>query len=75
MAVLRASRRPSTDSIVTDLPDPDSPTIATTLPSPTAKDTSCTAATGPRSVRNVTPQVRDLQDRAAHARTLGSITA
>src|SRR5262249_62318822 len=43
-----------TDIIVTLLPDPDSPTIPTTSPSPTVKETPSTARTIPSSVRNET---------------------
>src|SRR5262249_20793996 len=43
-----------TDIIVTLLPDPDSPTIPTTSPSPTVNETPSTARTIPSSVRNET---------------------
>ena len=39
---------------VTDLPDPDSPTIATTSPGSTLKETPSTACTRPSSVRKLT---------------------
>src|SRR5204862_4287946 len=43
-----------TDIIVTLFPDPDSPTIPTTSPSPTVNETPSTARTIPSSVRNET---------------------
>ena len=42
------------DSAVTDLPDPDSPTMATVSPRPTVNDTPRTAATTRSVVRNST---------------------
>jgi hypothetical protein len=39
---------------VTDLPDPDSPTIATTSPAATLNETPSTARTRPSSVRKLT---------------------
>src|SRR4249919_241265 len=44
--------RRSTDSAVTLLPDPDSPTIASVSPGSRWNDTPSTAVTVPRSVRN-----------------------
>src|SRR5882672_8002641 len=44
--------RRSTDSAVTLLPDPDSPTIASVSPGSTWNETPSTAVTVPRSVRN-----------------------
>ncbi|SKT76921.1 Uncharacterised protein [Mycobacteroides abscessus subsp. abscessus] len=42
----------------TDLPEPDSPTTASTSPGLTSNDTSSTAETGPLSVLNVTDNDR-----------------
>lgn len=42
----------------TDLPEPDSPTTASTSPGLTSNDTSSTADTGPLSVLNVTDNDR-----------------
>lgn len=47
-----------TDSAVADLPDPDSPTTATTSPAPTVRSTPRTAATGGPSVGKVTVSPR-----------------
>ena len=51
-AVLCSS--PITASIVTDLPDPDSPTTPSTSPAWTTRSFPRTAYTGPSSVGNVT---------------------
>ena len=48
------STRRITDSAVTDLPDPDSPTMAMVSARPTANETSRTAATVRSAVRNST---------------------
>ena len=48
----------------TDLPEPDSPTTASTSPGLTSNDTSSTAATEPLSVLKVTDS--DRNDRAAN---------
>ncbi len=47
-----ASRR-MIESEVTDLPEPDSPTIPSVEPGSTANESPLTAATVPSSVRNV----------------------
>src|SRR5450755_2464118 len=46
------STRRMSDKAVTDLPEPDSPTMATVSPRPTKKDTSRTAATTRSVLRN-----------------------
>src|SRR5215470_13296015 len=56
-----------TDIIVTLFPDPDSPTIPTTSPSPTVNETPSTARTIPSSVRNET--CRSLTSRRGSAGT------
>ncbi len=48
------STRRITDSAVTDLPDPDSPTMATVSPRPTSNDSSRTACTTRSDVANET---------------------
>ena len=48
------STRRITDSAVTDLPEPDSPTMATVSPRPTSKETSRTASTVRSVVANET---------------------
>ena len=55
----------SIDSAVTDLPEPDSPTMASVSPAATSKDTSSTAVTQPASVRK----------RVVRLRTCNSISA
>ena len=50
--------RPISVIDVTDLPEPDSPTIATTSPGATVNDTPSTAATTPSSVRKRTRRSR-----------------
>ncbi len=57
--------RPMTARDVTDLPDPDSPTTATTSPGATSKLTPFDGATRPASVRNVT--ARSVRDSDRHA--------
>ena len=49
---------------VTDLPEPDSPTIARTSPGSTVNDTPSTACTTPSSVREGDVQVVDVEQRA-----------
>ena len=46
---------------VTDLPEPDSPTMANTSPRATSNDTPSTARTKPSSVVEAGPQVADRQ--------------
>src|SRR5699024_10824851 len=46
--------RPRMDRAVTVLPDPDSPTMASTSPGETDSETSLTACTSPPSVEKVT---------------------
>src|SRR5438132_13928587 len=52
--------RPRIASEVTDLPQPDSPTIASTSPGRTSKDTPSTARTAPSGVENSTLRSRTL---------------
>ncbi len=47
-----------TASIATDLPEPDSPTIATTSPASTLRSMSSTALNGPAAVAKVTERLR-----------------
>ena len=62
--------RPSRVIAVTDLPDPDSPTIATTSPGATSKQTPSTACTTPSSVAKET--CRSIHAQEAHRRIRGS---
>jgi hypothetical protein len=51
-------RSPSSAAIITDLPQPLSPTSATHSPTRRSKDTSVTAATAPRGTRRRTDRSR-----------------
>ncbi len=53
-----SGRRPRIVRAVTDLPDPDSPTMARISPGDTVRDTPSTARTSPPSVAKVTPRSR-----------------
>ena len=55
-----------TDIIVTLLPEPDSPTIPSTSPFASVKQTPSTALTRPSSVRKETLRSRDLEQRFRH---------
>ncbi len=56
-AVAVSGRRPRIVFAVTVLPEPDSPTIASTSPGATRRLTSSTAFTAPASVANVTDKL------------------
>ena len=66
-------------SEVTDLPEPDSPTMPSVVPALTEYEMPSTACTIPSSVVNATLQVLDLEQRrpiGAHEyRTRGSMNA
>ena len=51
-------QEPMTASIATDLPEPDSPTIATTSPASTSRSMPSTALNGPAAVAKVTERLR-----------------
>ena len=52
MAATRSGKRRRTERLVTDFPEPDSPTSPSTSPGFTSKDTSSTAVIRPSSVSN-----------------------
>ena len=57
--------RPISVIAVTDLPEPDSPTIASTSPARSWNDTPSTACTSPSSVRKATRRSLDLEQELA----------
>ena len=61
-----------TARLVTDLPEPDSPTMTKVSPRSMAKERSSTAVTGPSSVWECHREVLDLEQGAGHVRRLGS---
>ena len=65
------STRRISDSAVTDLPDPDSPTIATVSPRPTSNDTSRTAFT----VRSVVTNSTESRSTTSAGAEAASVTA
>ncbi len=77
MRELRPRVRPMTVSEVTDLPEPDSPTMARISPSSIVSETSSTALTRPSSVANVTRRSETSSSGGRHAlsRIRGSRTA
>ena len=53
---------------VTDLPEPDSPTMATTSPRSSVNETPSTARTTPSSVWNETCEILDVEQPLGHGR-------